>query len=418
MSRAGAELIEPSGVVTDEVAAGSEMSRITDWLIAQGLRQADMGSVLEGFCQRLIGLGVPLWRGYVSARTLHPRIIATGYAWRAADGISRDEYDHYRTPPQAYLDSPFAFMEREGLEQLRVRLGQPEAERFPLLREFGAAGATDYIAHMVGFGEPSHLYRTIGVVASWTSRAPAGFSTRDVGIIDHLMPRLALALGARLGREIAINLLDTYLGPEAGHRVLQGEIRRGSLEVISAAILYADFRGFTAITDRRERDLLIDMLNEYFDRLVPIVHKHGGQVLKFLGDGLLATFAIDDHTEMEVCDQALEAGAEAISCTRELSIERLGRGLPAMDLDIALHLGDVFYGNVGSVERLDFTVIGPAVNEASRIEALCSQHDRALLISQAFAAAIDRAPDRLVAIGRFALRGVRSAQTIYTLADL
>lgn len=195
MSRAGAELIEPSGVVTDEVAAGSEMSRITDWLIAQGLRQADMGSVLEGFCQRLIGLGVPLWRGYVSARTLHPRIIATGYAWRAAEGISRDEYDHYRTPPQAYLDSPFAFMEREGLEQLRVRLGQPEAERFPLLREFGAAGATDYIAHMVGFGEPSHLYRTIGVVASWTSRAPAGFSTRDVGIIDHLMPRLALALG-------------------------------------------------------------------------------------------------------------------------------------------------------------------------------------------------------------------------------
>lgn len=395
-----------------------EVGALTDWLIEQGLRQTSMTELVQGFCERLVALGLPLWRGYVSARTLHPRISAVGYIWRRGIGGERDEYEHAIIPTEAYLSSPFAYMEDRDLERMRIRLAAEESIAFPLLERFKADGATDYLARLIAYGPPAGPHRTIGFGTSWITDAEGGFTEAQIAILDHLMPRLGLALGARLGQEIAVNLLDTYLGPEAGTRVLQGEIRRGSLEVISAAILYADFRGFTRITDRCERDLLIEMLNDYFDCLVPIVHQHGGQVLKFLGDGLLATFPVDDRGMGEMCERALRAAAEAVRCIRGLSVERAAAGRPVMDLDLALHQGDIFFGNVGSVDRLDFTVIGPAVNEASRIEALCSQHDQPLLMSEAFADALGPSRDRLVSIGRFMLRGVSAPQSVYTLESL
>jgi adenylate cyclase len=253
------------------------------------------------------------------------------------------------------------------------------------------------------------------VLSSWATTRAEGFSERDIAILAHLMPRLALALQARLGHDISVNLLDTYVGPEAGRRILDGEIRRGTLDVISAVILVADLRGFTAIADRSERDVLVETLNDYLDCQVPAIVEHGGQVLKFLGDGLLATFPLAGRAPEAVCDAALDAASEVIRCVRELGEERAGSGKPVMGLDIALHLGDVFYGNVGSADRLDFTVIGPAVNEASRIEILCEQHDRNLLISETFARAATNSADRLISIGRYGLRGVRGAQSIYTL---
>jgi adenylate cyclase len=180
-------------------------------------------------------------------------------------------------------------------------------------------------------------------------------------------------------------------------------------------IFYADLRGFTSIADNHGRDEMVAMLNDYFDCVVPVVDAHGGQVLKFLGDGLLATFPLEDHQAAAACERALDAAAEVLGCVRELNVERAARGTPAMELDLALHLGDLVYGNVGSADRLDFTVVGPAVNEASRIEALCAQHGLNLLVSEAFASAATRSSNRLVSIGRFVLRGVRSAQSIYTL---
>ncbi|MDX1540314.1 MAG: adenylate/guanylate cyclase domain-containing protein [Geminicoccaceae bacterium] len=392
-----------------------EVGGLTDWLVEQGLRQSSMTEVVQGFCERLAALGLPLWRGYVSARTLHPRISAIGYIWRRGLGGERDEYEHTVIPTDAYMKSPFAHLEERDLDRMRVRLAE-ETPGFPLLERFKAEGASDYLARLIAYGGPTRPFRTIGFGTSWTTDAPGGFTEEQIAVLDHLMPRLGLTLGARLGHEIAVNLLDTYLGPEAGARVLQGEIRRGSLEVIPAAILYADFRGFTRIADRCERGLLIDMLNDYFDCLVPVIHGRGGQVLKFLGDGLLATFSGGDGDETR-CERALDAAAEAVRCIRDLSEQRAKDGKPVMELDLALHRGDVFFGNVGSVDRLDFTVIGPAVNEASRIEALCSQHGHPLLTSQAFRDATGGSKDRLVSIGRFMLRGVRSAQSIYTLVD-
>ena len=396
-----------------------EISRITDWLVEQGLLRTSFEHLVEGYCERLVALGVPIWRGYVSAQTLHPRFRGMGCSWRADQGISTDVYIHQLTPAEGYLSSPFKRMVDLGVNDLRVRLDANEPIEFPLLEEFRQGGATDYLAQRTWFGLNGTLDdKKTGLISSWTTKAPGGFTERDLAALRHLMPRLALALQARLGHDIAVNLLDTYVGPEAGRRILNGEIRRGMLEVIKSVIFYADLRGFTSSADRLARKIVVEMLNAYFDCLVPNVDAFGGQVLKFLGDGLLATFPLNGRPAAEVCELALDAAAKTLGEVRALSAERARGQQPIMDLDLVLHLGDVYYGNVGSTDRLDFTVIGPAVNEAARIEALCGQHDRNLLISEAFARAATRSADRLVSIGRYALRGVRSAQSLYTLDGL
>jgi adenylate cyclase len=392
-----------------------EVSAIADWLTERGLFRTSFEQLVEGFCHRLRAIEVPLWRAFVSADTLHPRIRGMGCSWRVDQGLRSDVYIHRLDPPEAYLKSPFKRMLDRGLGCLRVRLDGSEPIEFPLLDELREQGVTDYLAQRTWFGQDGESDRKTGVLSSWATTRPEGFSERDIAILDHLMPRLALALQARLGHDISVNLLDTYVGPEAGRRILDGEIRRGTLDVISAVILVADLRGFTAVVDRTERDVLIDTLNDYFDCQVPAIVANGGHVLKFLGDGLLATFPLNGRAPEAACEAALDAASEVLRCVRALSEERAASNKPVMELDIALHLGEVFYGNVGSTDRLDFTVVGPAVNEASRIEALCAQHDRNLLISETFANAATNSADRLISIGRYGLRGVRGAQSIYTL---
>ena len=403
-------------LITEQYAP--RVTAIADWLIQQGLLRSNFGTILEGYCERLVEIGVPLWRGYVSARTLHPTVRGTGCSWRADEGIRSELYIYDRQQSGDFLTSPFRWMLEGGQNRMRLDLARNEPVPYPVVERLREQGATDYLAQIVGFGVDGERRGETGVLASWTTRDPGGFAERDVAILEHMISRLGLALQARLGYEITVNLLDTYVGPEAGRRILDGEIRRGMLEAIPAVIVYADLRGFTALADRTRHDELVDMLNDYFDCLVPVIVERGGYVLKFLGDGLLATFTLAERAPAEVCETALDAAAEALACVRDLNALRLAAGKPPMELDMALHLGEVFWGNVGSSDRLDFTVIGPAVNEASRIEALCAQHHRNLLVSQTFAQAATRSSARLVSIGRYALRGVRSAQSLYTLDGL
>jgi adenylate cyclase len=404
--------------VLDEEELGPAVQAIADWLVHQGLWRADVPTLLGGYCERLVAAGVPLWRGYLSALTLHPRVRGVGCSWRPAQGAQSELYIYRPEPSEDYLVSPFAHMFEQGLPSLRVPLAGEEPIEFPLLARFRAEGATDYLAHVQSFGLDGTPDGETGMVASWTTDRRGGFSNRDLAILTQLLPQLGLAVQARLGHEIAVNLLDTYVGPEAGRRILAGKIRRGQLEVIAAVILYADLRGFTAAADQHSRDDLVEMLNGYFDCLVPSIEEGQGQVLKFMGDGLLATFPLDGRPAAEVCDRALDAAMRALARIRALHAERAAANATVMDLDMALHLGDVYYGNIGSADRLDFTVIGPAVNEASRIETLCGQHGRNLLISETFAKAATDSERRLVSIGRFALRGVGSTQSIYTLDGL
>lgn len=398
-------------------ATQEKVAEISDWISTQGLLRASLETLLEGFCQRLNLIGLPLMRGYISAQTLHPRISGLGCAWQPEEGIRTDVYIHKPDSSDAFLQSPFKRILDLDLDDLRVPLAGGQPPPYPVCEEFRQRGATDYMAHLTRFGRDGSPDGKTGLMSSWTTAKAGGFSDGDIALLRHMVPRLALAVQARISQDISINLLDTYVGSEAGRRILEGEVRRGALDVISAVIFMADLRGFTAMSERAPRDELVDMLNQYFDCLVGPIVDQGGNVLKFLGDGLLATFPLNGEPAADLCEHALDAASEVLEKVNKLGTERSANGKPAMDLDIALHLGDVYWGNVGSIERLDFTVVGPAVNETSRIEALCGQYDRNLLVSETFADAATSSSDRLVSIGRFALRGVRSAQSVYTLDD-
>lgn len=230
-----------------------------------------------------------------------------------------------------------------------------------------------------------------------------------------MLPRLALSLKSTLTYQISVNLLDTYVGPDAGRRILDGEIRRGAAEVIRAVLWFADLRGFTAFSDTTPKEEVFGTLDEYFDCMVRPLVGHGGQGLKFLGDGLIGTFDLQHMAKDAVCRASLDSAVEALKLVDELNAARRAAGKPVLRLDLALHLGDVLYGNVGALDRQDFTLIGPAVNEASRIEALCETLDRNLLISETFATAASQCTGRLVSVGRHHLRGVRDAQELFTV---
>lgn len=391
---------------------------ISDWLVAQGLNTADFAPMFAGFCERLAEAGVRLWRGYVGMRTLHPSVASITYSWRPGTGIHVDQLRYDEMEAEEVVRSPVRYMLDNRIPTLRVRLDQDTNEPgFPLLDEFRRAGATDYYARIVGFHFPEEEASRAGLVSTWTSDRPGGFTSDEIATLDRLLPRLGLSLKATLTWQIAGNLLDTYVGPEAGRRILGGRIRRGQAEVIRAVVLFADLSGFTAMSDMIPRDELLAVLDDYFECMVAPIVERGGQVLKFTGDGILAVFDLSTVPRDAVCRSALDAALDALGRVAALNKGREAAGQRTLALEIALHLGDVFYGNVGARDRQDFTVIGPAVNEASRIEALCGALERNLLISTSFVEAATACRHRLIPVGFHVLRGVRRPQELFTVRE-
>ena len=315
---------------------------------------------------------------------------------------------------EVWMTSPFRHMMETETPRLRVRLDEPKATPpFPLLAELRDEGATDYLALAMPFGEAEELGPFDGIITSWTSDARSGFSDVEAQEIEGLLPMFALAMKGASTYQIASGVIRTYLGADAGRRVLQGKIMLGSADTIRAVLWYCDLQGFTKIAETMPRDQIIAMLNGYFECVVDPVHAHGGEVLKFMGDGLLAIFKLEDAEN--VCRSALDAAEKALRRIAMLNAARAADGLPVLVFNLALHLGDVSYGNIGARDRLDFTVVGPAVNEASRIEAMCRSLERDLIVSSSFAEASRGCTDRLVSLGRYALRGVRAPQELFTL---
>jgi len=411
-------MVEHAQAGTAEPAVDTaEIQAISDWLIGRGLMASDFEETLTGFCERLVEAGVPLSRGMISMRTLHPTIDAVTYVWKPDTGTVGQTFgvDGVETP--GWKQSPLNYLINNEQAVLRCDLTDPDAEPdFPVFEEFRRDGGTDYFARMVRFDIDPGRQLYAGMISSWITTAPGGFDPHHIAILERLIPRFALSVNANLVKQIAVNVLDTYVGPDAGRRIMGGEIHRSEMQVIRAVMLHADLRGFTALTDSLPGPTMIDLLDAYFDRLVPAIVDRGGQILKFLGDGLLATFDLRNQPRDAICRNALTAASEAIQRVSEFNDERRAADLPVMALDIALHLGDVYYGNIGAADRLDFTVIGPAVNEVGRIEALCDALDRHILVSEAFAAAATACNEILVPLGRHELRGVREPQEIYGVA--
>jgi adenylate cyclase len=252
-----------------------------------------------------------------------------------------------------------------------------------------------------------------GLLCSFQTDRPGGFIDAELDLLRRLAAPLALSFKSIIAVETAGTLMTTYLGADAGRRVLAGAIDRGVAETVRAVLWYSDLDGFTRIADNAPARELIALLNDYAETVVGGVHAHGGQVLKFIGDGILAMFPLVDGGMP--CGRALDAAAAAVAAAQRLSAERAAEGRPVTGMHVALHVGDVLYGNIGSADRLDFTVVGPSVNEVARIEALCRSLEQQVIVSSAFAQDAGASRARLVSLGRYALQGVRRPEELFTL---
>lgn len=410
----------------------AQISELAGWLTQAGLTGEPETAILTGFCERCLAAGLPIARAHLLIDTLHPvyegRLVRWGYGAGEAPSL-----DYGRTGSVATLGgtradtaaeqaeqeetgmrwqrSPFYHMLQTGAALLRRRLSEASDEEFSLLPQLRAAGMTDYVAIINRFAADGTLGDMDCVYSSWGTREPQGFSDQHIAALERIVPFLALAIKSVALTRVAANLMHTYLGRDAGQRVLSGRIMRGVAERIEAVIWFSDLRGFTRITDTAPEQA-IPLLNDYADVIVSAIHDHGGDVLKLIGDGTLAIFTHDERES--ACQAALSATIAAQRGVKALNQERAQEGLPVTEMYLGLHIGEVFYGNVGSRERLDFTVIGPAVNETSRIAAMCRSVEQPVLVSDAFAKIGDNA-SRLVSVGRYALRGVERPQELFTL---
>ena len=399
--------------------------RIVDthiWAVREGLRGADAYHLFDGYCQRLVIDGTPLWRAHAAMETLHPQWNGYGYTWRRdLNAIAPENYPHGDDVEEAWVTSPFyALMQRaragEDSPAMRRRIeAGPEERDFPVLEEFFALGATDYVSQLFIYGERGDRSQGTGIVYSFTTDRKGGFSNDDTTLVQATLPALSLAMKAHAGHVIASGLLVTYLGEDAGRRVHTGSIMRGSVDNLRAVLWYADIRGFTPISDSAPGPAVVDLLNNVFETLTASLRPRGGQVLKFIGDAMLAIFPFEEADRAETCRRTLDAAIEAMRNIGALNAARAAAGGLVATVDLALHLGEVLYGNVGATDRLDFTVIGPAINEVARIEALCEPLGRAVLASAEFVTGMTAADSRLESLGRHALRGVKDPKEIFAL---
>src|SRR5215469_6762826 len=356
-------------LIVTSVKTDERITELHLWAVHEGLRRTPTATLFEDFCRRLVAAGVPVWRAFVGMRTLHPQWAGYTYTWwrdrNEVDPTRRERGEVYE---RDIRDSPYAYLRdvaagRDLPLRLRRRLTGSEAQRdFPFLEELANSGATDYIAELIPVGMVTEAFPDNGIGFSFATDHPEGFGENDLRLIEAVLPAVALAI-----------MSDATPGP-----------------------------------------VLVEMLDDIFETLIAPLRPHGAQVLKFLGDGMLASFPFVDATRDETCGRALDAAAEAMHNLDRLNADRAQMSKPIATVDLALHLGEVLYGNVGAVDRLDFTVIGPAVNEVARIETLCEPLDRKVLISAALATVI-RDRTRLEPLGAHALRGVREAKEIFAL---
>jgi adenylate cyclase len=383
-----------------------ELQKLTDWLI-DGARSAGPLLMAET-CERLVRAGLPLWRVGVFVRTLHPDIFGRNFIWRpgAEVVVGTVDFDIQNSPE--FRSSPLAIVFSEGRE-VRYRVDDPETKRFPFFDDMRSEGVTDYIALPLRFIDGSVN------ASSWTTKQPGGFSDQQLAALKAVVAPLARLIEIMSLRRTASILLDTYVGNRAGERILGGQIRRGHTETMRAAIWLSDLRGFTALSDRLSPETVVEILNGYFDCQVPAIRKHGGEILKFMGDGLLAVFPIaeDDSNIGEVCSRVLEAARESRASVEAMHFKS-GEAVERFRFGVALHVGSILFGNIGGGDRLDFTCIGPAVNLAARLEKIAGKLHRIVVASETFAGIC---AGGWADLGEFPIAGFAKAERVYGLAD-
>jgi adenylate cyclase len=385
-----------------------DLQKVTDWLI-DGARSATRpAQMMAETCERLVQAGLPLWRVGVFIRTLHPDIFGRNFIWRPGAEVEVGTVDFDVLDSPEFQNSPLAIVFRKGME-VRGRLDDPQSKRFPILEDMRAEGVTDYIALPLLFIDGSiHA-------SSWTTKRPGGFSDEQLNALRTLVPPLARVVEIISLHRTASILLDTYVGNRAGERILGGQIRRGHTDTVHAAIWLSDLRGFTALSDRLPAETVVEILNRYFDCQVSSIRTHGGEVLKFMGDGLLAVFPIEEQDSdiQQVCARVLEAARESRASVEAMQYP-IGEAVERFRFGVALHVGKILYGNIGGGNRLDFTCIGPAVNLAARLEKIAGRLNRTIVASAGFAGICAGGWTEL---GEFPIAGFSKAERVYGLLD-
>jgi adenylate cyclase len=402
---------------TASAASRVLVDRAADWLMAQALNDADLEAVVRGACERLHAAGVPIARVQLSFSMLHPLYRGIGYTWRRGQGLQVDAYRH--TPqgtaqPERYTKSPYFHLKRHGLDHMRRRLDTGGAAEFPIFDDLRKEGLTDYIA----FASSFELGKGQGMMGSWSSDQRGGFTDGEIEALLGIQNTLAVAckMAARSG--VAKSALATYLGAQAGERVLSGQIKRGDGETTRAAIVWGDLRNSTEMADKLGRQNYIDSLNGFFDATAGAVADAGGEILSFIGDGFLAIFPSgrNQKESSEACKLALSAALEATHRMTEHNRQRAERDEPALGYGLSLHIGNVMFGNVGLAERLSFSVFGSTVNEVARLEALTKKFGTPIVASEEFTSYCG---GEWEALGSESLRGVKAPMAVFrpTQAD-
>ncbi len=403
---------------TTSTSSAVLIDSVADWLMSQALGEGEVQDIVAGCCDRLLAAGIPLWRCFVSFRILHPKFASVSIVWRRDEQTGTVEHtetlhgEAFST--EDWRQSPMNHMLKTQIPFLRRRLtGEQALLDFPVCRDLRDQGGSDYVGWMVPFArdnEPGpHMD---GVIGSWATDRPAGFSDGEIRSLTRIQRRLVVSLKVQIKQQIARTVLATYLGPDAGRQVLDGQIRRGDGEMLHAVIWFSDMRDSTRLADTLAPEEFLTTVNSYFECTAGAVLANGGEVLRFIGDAVLAIFPIRDGDQRSACALALSAAGEAESRLQALNEDRAGDNLEALDYGLGLHVGDVMFGNIGVAERLEYSVIGPAANEVARIESLTKTLGQRTLASAEFARCL---PDAFESAGEHRLKGVATPLEVVTL---
>lgn len=376
-----------------------------DWLMRDGRLLGDLRDVVDQLCSRLCQAGAPLWRFYVGLQTLHPQLRTMGYVW-VRDGSAQEiNRRHGIELTSAFIGSPVQEVRNSG-RPLRRKLDGLRGDDHGVLHDLRAEGGTDYLAL------PMPLSRGEAPVTTFATDSPEGFSDGDVVKFQRLIDHLAPIAEARLMYRISVTLMETYLGGHTGQRILDGLIRRGDGESIRAVLWFCDMRNFTGLSETLPPERMLGMLNEYFDVLDAALRPRGGEILRFIGDGVLAIFPAADAMFLpQACADALEAARDSLRRMRLVNEKRRAAASPEIHFGVGLHVGSFTYGNIGTEDRLDFTVIGPTVNRCVRLETLSKTLGVPIIISAEFNA---NCPRPLQSLGFHELRGLAGKQEVFT----
>ncbi len=391
---------------------GALADDIATWLAGEALGSSEPAALFDALCRRLRAAGVPILRGNVSFNVLHPLYVAGSLTW-TAEGVGVQLFSWETRASDGYLNSPVRHVNLHHLPLLRRRLsGRNALLDFPILPELRDKGGHDYLLLAVQFDE--HHREDVdgrrGIICSWVCDRPAGFSDGEIRLLQRITSRLAVALKGRLDRAIAHNVASAYLGRHAGQAVLRGAIHRGDGEKLRAALWYSDLRHSSTLADHDTAEGFLRVLNRYFEMTAGAIHDHGGEVVSFIGDAVLGFFRVET-TEAEACGRALAAAGEA---RRRLAAHVYEEGARPLEFGTGLHLGEVIYGNVGVPERLQFTLVGAAVNEVARIEDLTKPLGEPVLVSGRFARAVAGGWRTL---GEHTLRGIQRPIEVFAPGD-